>query len=85
MKNRCSFSRKVNVPLVRGSSSRSIFDIEFVALRGLHSENDSPVLGISYLCFGFENKPGLVRILIMFQDRPMFSHIIQKVSARAFH
>ena len=28
---------------------------------------------------------GVVRILDIFQDRPMFSHIIQKVSARAFH
>jgi len=26
----------------------------------------------------------LVRILVIFQDRPMFSHVIQKVSARAF-
>jgi len=28
---------------------------------------------------------GIVRILAIFQDGPMFSHIIQKVSARAFH
>jgi len=27
----------------------------------------------------------VVRILGIFQGRPMFSHIIQKVSARAFH
>jgi len=27
---------------------------------------------------------GVVRILVIFQDRPMFRHIIQKVSARAF-
>ena len=26
-----------------------------------------------------------VRVLNIFEDRPMFSHIIQKVSARAFH
>ena len=37
-----------------------------------------------------ENRPisktkGVVRNLIIFQDRPMFSHIIQKVSARASH
>jgi len=36
-------------------------------------------------CFGCETKTGVVRILVIFQDRPMFSHIIQKVSARAFH
>jgi len=28
---------------------------------------------------------GQMRILVIFQDRPMFSHIIQKVSARVFH
>ena len=28
---------------------------------------------------------GAVRSLVIFQDRPMFSHITQKVSARAFH
>jgi len=30
-------------------------------------------------------KKGMVRILVIFQDWPMFSHIIQKVSLRAFH
>ena len=28
---------------------------------------------------------GVVRILVIFQDIPVFSHISQKVSARAFH
>jgi len=28
---------------------------------------------------------GVVRILVIFQERPVFSHIIQKVSARAFN
>jgi len=28
---------------------------------------------------------GVMCILVIFQDRPMFSHIIEKVSARAFH
>ena len=31
----------------------------------------------------FKNKVA-ARILVIFQDRPVFSHIIQKVSARAF-
>jgi len=35
--------------------------------------------------FGCETKTGVSCILVIFQDRPMFSHIIQKVSARAFH
>ena len=28
---------------------------------------------------------GVMRILLTFKDRPVFSHIIQKVLARAFH
>ena len=28
---------------------------------------------------------GVVCILVIFQDIPIFSHIIRKVSARAFH
>jgi len=28
---------------------------------------------------------GVLHILVILQDRPIFSHIIQKVSARAFH
>jgi len=28
---------------------------------------------------------GEVRVLVIFQGRPMFSHIIPKVSARTFH
>jgi len=35
---------------------------------------------------GFEGGPkGVSLKSIIFQDRPMFSHISQKVSARAFH
>jgi len=37
-----------------------------------------------YTCFGCETKTGLVRSLVIFQGTPMFSHIIKKVSARAF-
>jgi len=33
----------------------------------------------------FLKNKGAMRILDIFQDRAMFSHIIQKVSARAFH
>ena len=48
------------------------------------SKNKIPVLGNAiYLFWG--TKTGVIRILVIFQDRPMFSHIIQKVSARAFH
>jgi len=34
--------------------------------------------------FGCENKIGIASISIIFQDRLMFSHIIQKASTRAF-
>jgi len=43
-----------------------------------------PRFGEFYPCFGHETKTKVVRILVIFRDRPMFSHIIQKVSARAF-
>jgi len=43
----------------------------------------APVLGGS-TCFGCEPETGIARIRIIFFDRPMFSHIIQKVWARAF-
>jgi len=47
----------------------------------LHLKNEIPVLE----SFGCETKTGVVGILVIFQDRPMFIHIIQKVSARASH
>jgi len=49
----------------------------------LHSKHKTPVLGNDIPVFGA--KPKQVRILVVFQDRLMFSHIIKKVSARAFH
>jgi len=48
----------------------------------LHSKNEAPVLG-SFAPVSTET--GVVRILATFQDMPKFSHIIQKVSARAFY
>jgi len=44
-------------------------------------------VGEWYTCFGCEceTKTGVARILVIFQDRHMFSYIIQMVSARAFH
>jgi len=42
--------------------------------------------GEYYTCSGCETKLGrVIRIFVTFQDRPMLSKIIQKVSARAFH
>jgi len=49
-----------------------------------HSKNKNPVLGNVIPLFGMkQNEAGT--FLVIFQDRPMFSPIIQKVSARAFH
>jgi len=45
----------------------------------------NPRFGKCCTCFGCENIMGVVRILVSFQDRSMFSHIIRKVLARAFH
>jgi len=44
-----------------------------------------PRFGECYACFGYETKTGLTRILVIFQDGAMFSHIIEKVLTRAFH
>jgi len=38
-----------------------------------------------HTCFGCETETGVFRIIVVFQDRSMFSHIIQKVSERAFY
>jgi len=40
--------------------------------------NNKKTFGGFYTCFGCETKTGVVRILVIFQDRPVFSHIIQK-------
>ena len=54
-------------------------------LQGTHSKSGTPVLGNSYLSVR-ENETWVVRVLIIiFQDRPMISHIIQKISTRALH
>jgi len=44
-----------------------------------------PHFGKCHSCFGCETKTGVVRISVTFKDMPMFSDIIQKLSARAFH
>jgi len=35
--------------------------------------------------FKYETKTGVVRIMVIFQDRQVLGHIIKKVPARAFH
>jgi len=44
----------------------------------------TPVLGNAVPVLGWETKTGVVRILIIFQPRPMFSHINGKLSPRPF-
>ena len=45
----------------------------------------TPFWRMLYTCLGRETKTGLVRILVIFQDRLMFSHIIRKALVLAFH
>ena len=53
-------------------------DCQVLILKTSHN-SEAPVSASS------ETKTGVVRTLIIFKDRPKFSHIIQKVSARASH
>jgi len=41
-------------------------------------------LTVLYTCFGYENKTGVERILVIFQHNPMFSLISGKLSPRPF-
>jgi len=53
--------------------------------KNILSKKPNPVFGDANTCGCDETTTGVVRISVIFQDRPMCSHIIQKVSARAFH
>lgn len=53
-------------------------------MRFLHSKNKTPFRKMLNL-FLVWNQSGGARILVILQDLPMFSHILQKVSARALH
>ena len=48
-----------------------------------NSKNERPVSSSS-ACFGCETKTGVVGILVIFQDRPMFSHINGTLAQRPF-
>jgi len=39
-----------------------------------HGKNKTAVFREWYTSYGCETKTGVVRILVIFQDRPMFSH-----------
>jgi len=51
-------------------------DILVVVLAVTNTVSKSPFYGECYTCFGCETKTVLVRILVIFQDRPMLSRII---------
>jgi len=59
--------------------------------RTIHDKNETSPhknktsFGECYTYFGCETKTGVVRILVIFQGRPMFSHVIEKVLVRAFY
>jgi len=61
-----------------------VYDTENRPLCTVHSKNTTPFWGMLYPS-GCKTKMGVVSILVIFPDRPMFSHIIRKVLARAFH
>ena len=50
----------------------------------MHSKNVIPILGSLYTCFVTGNKTGIERILVIFQDRPMFSRMNGKILPRSF-
>jgi len=60
-------------------------DKPYVTAAARFTVNTKPRFGKCYTCFGCATKPGVVRNLVILQDGRMFSHIIKRVSARAFH
>jgi len=48
----------------------------------INSRNETPVLRSSCLFCGCENKGAVIFILVIFQDKPMFSHINGKLLPR---
>ena len=60
-------------------------NLKYINNNNNNNNNNKHPFGETYACFGCEAKTGAERILVIFQDRLMFSHINQKVSARAFH
>jgi len=81
-------SDELNLATMCGLEQR-VFDRQYIHVRTLlvlkviHSKKNC--FGECYTYFGCEAKTGVVRILVIFQDRLMFSYIIQNVSTRAFH
>jgi len=72
---RCAFSLSV---LLRRMTHRSLQPLSI-----FHSKNKTPYSG-SYSSFRCETKTGVVRIFVIFQDKPMFSHTNGKLSPRPF-
>ena len=78
-------------PINRTISIKNIFKISkhlfpfFLSFLIPPQEKLNPCFREMYTCFGCGTKRGLTRILVISQLGPMFSHIIQKESARAFH
>jgi len=68
-------------------SELRIFKTAFLNFRYLHSKNETPVLEGSIPVLGLKIKRRYYVYWLLFKmiDNPMFSHDIQKVSARALH
>jgi len=59
--------------------------VAFLARKPSHNTvKINPRFWECYTCFGYATTMGVGRISVIFQDRPMFGHIIQKVSAESF-
>ena len=58
-------------------------ELAFFEIRIITAKQD-PRFGECYICFGYETKTGEVRILVIFQQGPMFSYINGKLSPRPF-
>jgi len=75
--------RHTQPALVR-EALRQIYIVRLGTFTVSKVKTNHPFRGMPYL-FGVWNQNGMLRILVIFQCSLMFSHIIQKVSARTFH
>jgi len=57
----------------------------FFSQQSVYNKNESLFWGMPYLILGVKPNRGQYVFWYFFQDRPIFNHIIQKVSMRAFH
>jgi len=78
----------IKINFKRSEYSQGTHEVLNVALVELfvvpHLQSENTRFRECSTCFGCGNKTGLVRILVILQDRTMFSHIHGKLSPRPF-